>query len=144
VAPWAPAAPEFPARHFHHALLLEVTDPARPEALIEAAAGAIRPGGQIGVVQTVATPGDDAGIVAALVDAGCDVRVIEDESARHARLAMQGWKHLVRTLRNARPSPAEAAALVAEAAWWLYRLRAIRDGRTRVMRWGAIVGGSAG
>ena len=64
---------------------------------------------------------------------------MENESSRHARHVLLGWKTMVRGLRGRRPAPAEAAALVNEAAYWLYRLRGIRDGGLRVMRWGVIV-----
>ena len=72
---------------------------------------------------------------------GCDLRVVEDETGRHARQVLQGWKLLVRQLRGARPAPAQAAALVAEAEYWLLRLRRIREGRLKLMRWSAIVQG---
>jgi hypothetical protein len=36
-----------------------------------------------------------------------------------------------------RPSPAAAADLVAEAEAWLLRLRLLRDGRLRLLRWHA-------
>jgi hypothetical protein len=65
--------------------------------------------------------------------------VIEDESPRHAKLVLEAWRILVRDLRDAPPARAEAAALVEEAAVWLLRLRRIREGRLRVMRWHAIL-----
>jgi hypothetical protein len=140
VATWDKALPVFPAKGFHHAMLLEALEPDRVGVILPALVRAVKPGGQIVVVQTVQGPDEDAAIVAALEAAGCDVRVVEDESARQARLVLHAWKGLLRRLREARPGPVEAAALVQEAAVWLYRLRRVREGRIRVMRWGAIVG----
>ena len=50
-----------------------------------------------------------------------------------------GWTTVLETLRAeaARPSPQAAAALVAEAEAWLLRLRLLRDGRLRLLRWHA-------
>ena len=145
VAVWDKARAVFPARGFHHAMLLDGLSstsgaPEQTALVLSGLARAVKAGGQIVVVQTVEGPEDDAAIVVALEQAGCDVRVVEDESARHARLVLHAWKLLLRRLRESRPTPAEAAALVQEAAIWLIRLRGVREGRIRVMRWGAIVG----
>ncbi len=134
------AAPGFTPRGYHHAVLLDVLDRSSAAGLLAAAVQAVKPAGQIIVVQTVRSPAEDAAIVDTLEREGCDIRVVEDESARHARLVLQGWKLLLRRLRESRPAPQEAAALVQEAAGWLYRLRGIREGRIRVMRWCALVG----
>ena len=133
---WDQEVPAFPRRGFHHAILLDVLPAADPAPLLTAAVQAVKPGGQVAVVQLVEAAG---AVTALLAAAGCDVRVVEDESARHGRLALQGWKQLVRQLQASRPGPAEASALVAEAAYWLHRLRGLREGRSRLMRWGAIV-----
>ncbi len=130
-----------------------------PELLI-AVAGALRPGGQLVLVDMVATarldPGDpmvrswaevegrtpdlptEAGLSAALAQLGFDVRVAEDISTRHMRLAVQGWKRLVRTLSEARPDRLRAAAVVAEAEVWMRRLKLIHTGQVRMVRWNAI------
>ena len=139
---WSPAAPAFPARGFHHALLLDVLAAGDPVATLGAAIQAVKPGGQMVIVQTLSGPRGEAlgASVPRILEAhGCDLRIVEDESARHARLVLQGWRSQVRQMRGTRPSPAEAARLVEEAARWLYRTRDIRDGRCRVMRWVAIV-----
>ncbi len=140
VALWDRAAPSFPVRGFHHALLLETLPPGSAAPILDALVRAVKPGGQIVLVQTVRGAGEEAEIVAALAQAGCDVRVVEDESTRHAHIVLAAWKHLLRRLRDARPAPSEAAALVQEAAIWLIRLRRLREGRLKVMRWGAIAG----
>jgi hypothetical protein len=70
-----------------------------------------------------------------------DIRVSEDVTARHVRLAVTGWKHLVRGMKHDRPPPRRAAAMVAEAELWLRRIHLLRAGQLRVMRWLAISGG---
>lgn len=140
VSVWQPEAPAFAVAAFHHALALESLAGARRDAVLGAIVRAVKPGGQVMVVQSVDTAcGDGDEIVSMFELLGCDLRVIEDETARHARQVLQGWKLLVRQLRGARPAPAQAAALVAEAEYWLLRLRRIREGRLKLMRWSAIV-----
>jgi hypothetical protein len=138
ILPWDGAVPALPERRFHHAILLEVLPAGDPVPLLEAAVGAVKLGGQVAVVQMVRAGGERA-VGEALAAAGCDLRVVEDESARHGRLVVQGWKQRLRELGDRRPTPAEAAPLVAEAAYWTHRLRDLRERRSRFMRWGAIV-----
>jgi len=70
---------------------------------------------------------------------GFEVRVVEDMSARHMKLAVLGWKRLVRSLAADRPGPARAAAVVAEAELWMRRIRLMHEGRIRMLRWHAIL-----
>ena len=142
IAAWDPTAPAFAARGFHHGLLLDVLDQGDPVTILGAAVRAIKQGGQIMVVQSVIGPADTAmerTIRVALAALGCDMRLVEDESDRHARQVLKGWKSMLRQLRGIRPSAAEAEALVREAAFWLFRLRRIREREIRLLRWGAIV-----
>ena len=76
----------------------------------------------------------------ALARLGFDVRVVEDISARHMQLALRGWKDLVRGMGGARPSPVEAAAIVAEAEMWTRRIRLMHSGVIRLVRWHALGG----
>ena len=69
---------------------------------------------------------------------GFDVRVTEDISARHAAQALHGWRCAVAALQDDPPDARRAAPLVAEAELWLLRLRLIRDGKLRLMRWIAL------
>jgi hypothetical protein len=69
---------------------------------------------------------------------GFDVRVAEDISARHAAQALQGWQTAVAALRDHPPDARSAVPLVAEAELWLLRLRLIRNGKLRMVRWHAI------
>lgn len=140
VATWTRRSTHFPVKGFHHALLLDALDPDCVDIVIPGLVQAVKPGGQVVLVQTVADANEEGAIVAAMEQAGCDVRVVEDETARQSGIVLHAWKQLVRRLRDARPSPVEAAALVQEAAIWLHRLRRMREGRLRVIRWGAIVG----
>ncbi len=140
VSQWRPDAPSFAAGAFHHALAFEVLDGARRDAVLGAIVRAVKPGGQVMVVQSVDPRGAEmAEIVSMMELLGCDLRVAEDETVRHARQAMHGWKLMVRQLHGSRPAPAQAAALVAEAEFWLKRLRRVQLGQLRLMRWGAIV-----
>ncbi len=143
MALWLPDAPAFTARGFHHALAIDAFGGPDPEGALAAIAGAVKPGGQVMIVQSVAGGAGGAEarrIAVGLKRAGCDVRVVEDETARHASQVLQGWKQLVRSLRGSRLTPVEAAALVAEAERWLLRLHRIREGRLHLLRWGAIAG----
>ncbi len=165
VAPWDPGASVFRRRAFNHALALEALRgaPGRPvpvPELLLALAGALRPGGQFVMVDMVATsrlnPNDpmvrswaevegripdlltEAALSAALAELGFDVRVTEDISIRHMRLAVQGWKRLVRELAANRPDRLRAAAVVAEAEVWMRRLKLLHAGQIRMVRWHAM------
>ena len=143
MALWRQDAPAFTARGFHHALAIEALGGPDADAALAAIAGGVKPGGQVMIVQSVpggASCAEAGRIGAVLKHAGCDVRVVEDETARHASQVLQGWKQLVRRLRGSRPTPAEAATLVAEAERWLRRLHLIREGRLHLLRWAAIAG----
>jgi phosphoethanolamine N-methyltransferase len=165
VVPWDAAAPEFRRRAFHHAFALEALrgGPGRPVPvadLLLALAGALRPGGHLVLVDVVASarldasrpevaawsraewrepdPPTEAALTAALGQLGFDVRVTEDLSARHMRLAVQGWNHALRLLTERRPDALHAAALVAEAEVWMRRMRLMHAGQLRLVRWDAI------
>jgi hypothetical protein len=66
--------------------------------------------------------------------------VAEDISARHMRLAVQGWKGLVRNLAAVHPDLTQAKAVVAEAEVWARRLKLMHAGQVRLVRWDAIGG----
>lgn len=159
---WDPAAPAFRHAGFHHAVAMEAfhaPDPATSaEAALLAVARALRPRGQLAVLETMAAPeatraglrewcrlerreppppGSDW-LTGPLERLGFEIRVSEDVTARHVHQAVGGWKRLVREMRAARPAPAQAAALVAEAELWLRRVALLRTGQIRVMRWHAI------
>ena len=160
VQAWDPAAPSFRPRAFHHAIAIEALRAARPDAAVAALAQALRPSGQLAVMETVADPAlnradpalrtwcrlerrdpppaGTAWLTGALERAGFDIRVVEDISARQIRQTMTGWKRLVRQLRADRPTPLRAAAMVAEAELWLRRVQMLRAGQLRLMRWHAI------
>ncbi len=158
-----PARPAFRRAAFHHALAIESLHLSSPDATLAAIAQALRPGGQLAVMQTVAgqgtasaallawcrlerraTPQAGTGwITGPLERLGFDIRVTEDISARQMRAAVAGWKRLVREMRGERPSAARAAVLVAEAELWLRRVALLRSGHIRVMRWHAIGPGVA-
>lgn len=160
VQAWDPEKPSFRRNAFHHALAIEALRGKRPEDIVAAVCEAVRPGGHIGIVETVAPlpldpaepavaawcrlerrapphPGTDW-VTRPLGRLGFDVRVSEDVTVRHVRLAVTGWKRLVREMKLDRPSPLRAAATVAEAELWLRRVQLLRSGRLRVMRWLAI------
>ena len=165
VVPWDPQASVFQRRAFNHALALEALRgaPGRPvpvPELLMALAGALRPGGQLVMVDVVATARLDTedpmvqswtevegrtpdlltecALSAALAELGFDVRVTEDITSRHMRLAVQGWKRLVRDLAAVRPDRLRAAAVVAEAEVWMRRLKLMHAGQIRLVRWHAM------
>lgn len=165
--PFDAAAPAFRARFHHHAMLLE---PARfgalPDALFTAAAAALRPRGQIVVLDLVArglaagraeerwleaegragAPPPEAAMPAALQRAGFEVHVVEDAGRRHRAAVMLAWQALVTALRDpsSRPDAPAARALVVEAEAWLLRLRLLQEGRLRLLRWHATLARPAG
>jgi hypothetical protein len=157
---WYPSSPFFRTGYYHHALGLEPLRGAAPEPVLSAVAQALKPPGQFVLLEAVAGP--DAGpgdphlaawarlerrpaelpteitVTRTLGRLGFDVRVTEDASARHASHVLRGWQGAVRRMAEGRPSPEQAAILVAEAELWLLRLRLIRTGRLRLIRWHAI------
>ncbi len=155
---WYPSAPGLRVQAYHHGFALEPLRDGPPEPVLSALATALRPSGRLVMVELVADqpldPADptvaawsrlerraaplptERAVTRIFGRLGLHVRAAEDISHRHARLAMSGWAGLLRGLR-ARPSPAAAALLVAEAELWLLRLRLMREGRLRLVRWHA-------
>ena len=133
---------------------------ATPEAVLSAMAGALKPAGHLVLVETVADKALDrndpaiaawtrlegrspalptaAGITHALGRLGFDVRVTEDISARQMKLAVLGWKALLRGM-SGKPSHDRAAAIVTEAELWTRRIRLMHQGQIRLLRWHAIL-----
>lgn len=166
VSAWNRHAPSFAPRASHHALVLDAIRDAPVTPVLAAMAQALKPHGQAVLVETVAQepldPSDPAiaawcrlegrapilpqpeAVSRGLSRLGFDVRVAEDISARHMRLAVLGWRHLVRQLARDRPAPERAAAVVAQAELWTRRIRLMHAGRIRMMRWHAIGGATLG
>jgi hypothetical protein len=161
---WDPAAPVFRKRHYHHGLALEPLRDADPEAFLTAIAAALKPSGHLVLVETVLDPGSDpddgdvrtwmgldgrlrlppaeAAVTGILVRLGLDVRVTEDISARHVGQALEGWCSAVVALRKSPRDARRVGPLVAEAELWLRRLRLIREGKLRVVRWSGLRSGA--
>ncbi len=167
VETWNPDQPVFRAQAYHHGLALEPLLGARSEPVLAAIGGALKPGGQLMLLETVAEAPlassdpeamawarvenrrldlpTEASITRMLGRLGFDVRGVEDLSQRHAHLAVLGWRNSVRRMREERPSPVQAALLVREAELWFRRLHLLRAGRLRLVRWHAVrKGGTAG
>lgn len=166
VAAWTPDAPAFRAHFYHHCLALEPLRGSRPEPALSAIAAALKPSGQLMMIELVADrpldPADptvqvwarlerrdpanlptEVAITRILRRLGFDVRIAEDVSERHMHHALSGWRASVRTMEHARPTPREAMSYVREAELWLLRLRLFQMGRLRLVRWHAIGGGGA-
>jgi len=160
---WNPAKPRFAARYYHHALALEPLRLGNAADVIPALADALRPGSNLVITEVVDVGAAAAGgsiaatsitdwlrverrvmpptasvVTGALERLGFDIRVIEDITQRHVRLAALGWRGLVQGIGAARPTPARAARLVAEIELWLLRARLMQAGRIRLLRWHAI------
>jgi hypothetical protein len=157
VQSWTQAAPAFRRHGFSHAVAVEAMAGPRPGDALAALADAIRPGGQIALMETIAAAPLDraapavaawcrleqreppragsAWLTGPLERARFEVRIAEDITARQVRLAVAGWKRLVREMRKDRPPPRRAAALVAEAELWMRRIQLLRAGQLQVMRW---------
>jgi cyclopropane fatty-acyl-phospholipid synthase-like methyltransferase len=161
---WNPAEPHFREHFYHHGLLLEALHGSKPEPTLAAIAKALKPSGHLMMLEVVADkPLDPANpIVAAwahlerrdpralptetaitriLGRLGFDVRVAEDVSDRHIHQALMGWRSTVRTMEDTRPTRRQAMRCVQEAELWMLRLRLLRTGKLRLMRWHAIGGG---
>ena len=162
IAPWQPDQPDLPRAQFHHALSLFALADVAPKPVLAALAQALRPRGQLVLLDLVAAPDHqpdasftdwarlearslplptEAEITQALGTLGCDVRVAEDVSERHVETIIEAWRALVRPMASARPSLARAKLLVAEAERWLLRVRLLQAGRIRLVRWHAIASG---
>jgi len=143
--------------------LFAIPDQPSVRPVLAGAAVAMRPGGQLGMIELVAA--DDLSDVSgahwrrlerrtealpaktaidlALREHSFDVRIVEDISSRHVQAVLMGWmKHLEAVAadkRNGRPPPQDLVRLmVAEAELWLLRLRLINAGRLNLIRWQAI------
>jgi SAM-dependent methyltransferase len=160
VEPWDPLAPRFPRRYFHHGLAIQALRGASPEPLLAAAAKALKPGGQLVLLETVSDlpldPADSTVATWARLDhrpasvptelaiteiirrLGFDVRIVEDVSRREMQNAIRGWRTAVQAMAGARPALRQVAVVVREAELWLARLHLMRAGRLRQVRWHAI------
>ncbi len=164
VEEWDPDAPKFPRRYFHHGMVIDALRAARPEPLLRAVSLALKPGGQLVLLETVSDlPLDPAeplvgswarldhrgpevpselGVTDLLARLGFDVRIVEDVSRRQMHDAVQGWHRAVKSWAEARPPMRQVAVVVREAELWLARFRLMRAGRLRLVRWHAMVRGS--
>lgn len=146
--------------YFHHALGQEALWPlADKEPVLAALVAGVKPGGQLMLTDLVRAeddpadaawnawavleraaphPASERAMGRALAAQGLDIRVVEDITQRHVTQALGAWMHRVALMRNARPSPRQAAELVREAELWLRRCRLMQEGRIRLLRWHAI------
>ena len=161
---WNPADPSFARQYYHHALALEPLLGHLPEAILAAISAALKPGGQLMMTELVAdaplNPDDalvaqwarlerrdplalptEIAITRVLGRQGYDVRIVEDLSQRFMHQGIMGWRRMVRSLQDAKPSRQQAKIVVHEAEVWLVRLRLFREGRLRLVRWHAIGNG---
>jgi cyclopropane fatty-acyl-phospholipid synthase-like methyltransferase len=161
VETWEPDDPEFATHYYHHCLALEPLRDHQPELILTAIATALKPGGQLALVELIAdTPLPVASqdvvhwarmehcrpemlptevlITRMLGRLGFDVRIVEDISSRHMQQAMMGWRRMVRGMEAERPPIQQSALLVEEAELWLLRLKLFRSKQLRLVRWHAI------
>lgn len=158
---WRPDAPDFGRGYFHHGLSLEALRDGNAEPALTAIATALKPGGQLTLIETVAdNPLDirdsttaswarldrrdpaglptQAAITRMLGRLGFEVRIVEDISHRHVQQALFGWRQVVSGLEQLKPNARQASPLVHEAELWLLQLRLFREQRLRRVRWLAI------
>ncbi len=161
MASWDPESPSFERGYFHHGLALEPLRDALVEPTLAALAQALKPGGHLVLLETVADnpldPTDplvaawqqldgrrldrlpaEITITRALGRLGFDVRIVEDVSLRHMQQSVAGWREAVRAMEHAKPNHREAAQLIREAELWLLRIRLFRSHALRLVRWHAI------
>lgn len=157
---WDRLAPRFPLHYYHHGMALEPLHGATPEPTLAALSLALKPGGQLVLVEVVAdlklVPADpvvaawarldhrppdlpsELAITKVLGRLGFDVRIVEDITHRHLREVVAGWAAAIRAMEGQRPTLRQLALVVREAELWLARCRLLRDGRLRLVRWHAI------
>ena len=159
VATWDSAEPGFRQGYHHHALALEALRRSPPARLLPALAGALKPGGQLvlldlvaaapagrhagllrrwaGLEGRLAAPESLAALEAALAAAGFTLNVREDVGARHGAAVLAGWARRVEALRQGQglPRGAAALALVHEAERWLLRQKLMQEGCLQLLRW---------
>ena len=163
VEPWDPLTPKFPRRYFHHGLVIEALRVAGLEPLLAATSRALKPGGQLVLLETVsdlpldaadpmvagwarldhrpaAVPSELA-ITDVLRRLGFDVRIVEDLSRGDMQNVIRAWRAAVQAMRGTRPTLRQAALVVREAELWLARFRLMRAGKLRLVRWHAIASG---
>uniref|UniRef100_A0A8J4HBS7 Class I SAM-dependent methyltransferase n=1 Tax=Acidicaldus sp. TaxID=1872105 RepID=A0A8J4HBS7_9PROT len=162
IAAWSAETPAFPVAHFHHALALLPLGGAPAAPVLTALARALRPRGQLVLLEFVApAPLDpalarwaqldgrspavpEAATITSLFEPlGLDLRVVEDHSERHITAILQAWRALIAPLAHARPNLERARLLVAEAERWLVRVRLMQEGKLQLMRWHALVAAPA-
>jgi cyclopropane fatty-acyl-phospholipid synthase-like methyltransferase len=164
VETWNPEEPHFREHFYHHGLALEPLHGSDPERTLTAVARALKPDGQLAMIEVVTgkrldptnpvvaawarlehrapdTVPTEAAITRILKRLRFDVRVTEDISQRHVQQAMAGWRGAVQSMENARPGRKEAMRCIQEAELWLLRLRLFGMGSLRLVRWHAIGGG---
>jgi cyclopropane fatty-acyl-phospholipid synthase-like methyltransferase len=158
---WNPNEPAFRAHFYHHALALEPLHGARPEAVLSAIAKALKPNGQLMMIEVVAdTPLDpkdpvvaawarlerrdpkvlptEVAITRVLGRLGFDVRIVEDVSQRHIQQTLTAWRSAVRVMEEVRPTRRQAMGNVHEAELWLLRVRLFELRKLRMVRWHGI------
>lgn len=161
VRPWNPAAPTFRRDMCAHGLSLLSFRGCPCEPILSALAVAIRPMGQLALLELVAEPGFDpnessaaawlrlermgtalpsADTITELLSAyGFDVRVVEDTTERHRHFVLSAWQAFIKPCQESRSlSPRLAAEIVNEAERWLLRLRLMQQKKIRLVRWHAI------
>lgn len=157
---WDPLMPKFPPHYYHRGMALEPLQGIKPEPTLAALSRALKPGGQLVLVELVADlkldaadPGvaawarlehrppdlaSELSITRVLGRLGFDVRIVEDISRRHMQQSVAGWHTAIQAMEDVRPTLRELALVVREAEQWLARDRLMRAGRLRLVRWHAI------
>jgi len=158
---WDPGSPSFERGYFHHGLALEPLREGLLEPTLTALAQALKPGGHLVLLETVAdSPLDpvdplvaawqrldgrrldrlpsEVTVTRALGRLGFDVRIAEDVSRRHISQSLAGWRDAARGMEQVKPTHREAAQLIKEAELWLLRIRLFRKHALRLVRWHAI------
>ncbi|MBI4185261.1 MAG: hypothetical protein HY521_14815 [Proteobacteria bacterium] len=159
VSPFDPETATFRRHGFHHALVTGVLSrTAGRERLVGQLAGALRPGGQLVLVDLVAgaagageagpralpragrakepAPWTEAETRAALAAAGFEVEAARDVSAVYRRRVLAGWGRFLGELgarRGALRRPAARRLVVRECEAWVGRLKAIEEGAVRIV-----------
>jgi SAM-dependent methyltransferase len=159
---WDPGRATLPTAAYHHALALHPLGDGPVEPVLSQIVDALRPAGQVILLDYVASAGFDPAtrdarawlahenrtdpppnapdLARSLVRLGLHLRESEDLSHLHARLAVYDWRRLLGDINGA-PAPPSAQTLLAEANGWALRARLLREGGLRLIRWHGVLPG---
>lgn len=156
VSPLDPTRPDFGRNRFDYVACLEgLQDMKNRDQVLQAAAQALRPGGQMVIVDTVGSfergnelsseqAAANAGFGARVLSPGnygkmmfdCGLEVVAEKSisSSYAFRTIRGWSNAIRQIKNRKMSRESKKLLHAQSLKSLARVNALKGGQARMMR----------